>query len=207
MFGGTCKKLALKDFQLLGQIQDRHRTSLMYFEHFFFQKHWFVLRVCTGNTAMRLFSDLELSKRAETDCISATEHNYYYYRPFLQSCTQRHQPEARVDKIQWFVWNSPSEPRPHFFMSAYHLHGYLGGKIPSNGTGIFFGTKNRNGIELYHLQNTGKVFAFSGTENFGRFGKNGKKVIARKVLLFSGKFPLYGFFIQMVSALCLLTGA
>ena len=29
----------------------------------------------------------------------------------------------------------------------------------------------------------------NGTENFGRFGKNGKKVIPRKALLFSGKFP------------------
>ena len=28
-----------------------------------------------------------------------------------------------------------------------------------------------------------------GTEDFGRFGKNVKKVIPRKVLLFSGKFP------------------
>ena len=50
------------------------------------------------------------------------------------------------------------------FKSAYHLHGNFGGKFPSNGTGIFFGTENRNGIELYHLQNTGKVFAFSGHE-------------------------------------------
>ena len=48
--------------------------------------------------------------------------------------------------------------------SAYLLHGNFGGKFPSNGTGIFFGTENMNGIELYHLQNTGtgKVFAFSG---------------------------------------------
>ena len=29
----------------------------------------------------------------------------------------------------------------------------------------------------------------NGTENFGRFGKNGKKVIRQKVLLFFGKFP------------------
>ena len=39
-----------------------------------------------------------------------------------------------------------------------------GGKFLSNGTGIFLGTENRNGIELYHLRNTGKVFAFSGHE-------------------------------------------
>ena len=50
------------------------------------------------------------------------------------------------------------------FKSAYHLHGNFGGKFPSNGTGIFFGTENRNGIELYHLQNTGKVSVFSGHE-------------------------------------------
>ena len=29
----------------------------------------------------------------------------------------------------------------------------------------------------------------NGKGNFGRFGKNGKKVIPRKVLPFSGKFP------------------
>ena len=69
-----------------------------------------------------------------------------------------------MDKIQCFVRNCPSEPRPHFFMSAYHLHGYFGGKFPSNVSGIFSGTENRNGVELYHLQNTGKVFAFSGHE-------------------------------------------
>ena len=40
----------------------------------------------------------------------------------------------------------------------------FGEKYPSNGTGIFFGTENRNGIKLYHLQNTGKVFAFSQDE-------------------------------------------
>ena len=38
-------------------------------------------------------------------------------------------------------------------------------KIPSNGTGIFLGTENRN-IELYHLQNTGKFFAFSRLEGW-----------------------------------------
>ena len=39
-----------------------------------------------------------------------------------------------------------------------------GGKFLSNGNGIFLGTENRSGIELYHLRNTGKVFAFSGHE-------------------------------------------
>ena len=40
-------------------------------------------------------------------------------RPFPHSCRQRHQFEARVDKIQWFVWNCPPEPRLHFFMFAH----------------------------------------------------------------------------------------
>ena len=65
----------------------------------------------------------------------------------------------------------------------------------------FFWHRTRNGIELYHLQNTGKFFRFlstwslalviqtNGTKNFGRFSKNGKKVISWKVLPFSGKFP------------------
>ena len=33
--------------------------------------------------------------------------------------------------------------------------------FPPNGTGNFFGTENMNGIEFYHLQYTGKFFAFS----------------------------------------------
>ena len=44
------------------------------------------------------------------------------------------------------------------------VHGNFGGKFPSNGTGIIFSTVNNIGIELYHLQNTGKVLAFSGHE-------------------------------------------
>ena len=48
--------------------------------------------------------------------------------------------------------------------SAHHLHGNFGGNFPSNGPSMFFGNENRNGIELYHLQNTGKVFALSGHE-------------------------------------------
>ena len=39
-------------------------------------------------------------------------------------------------------------------LSAYHLYGNFGEKFPSNGTGIFFGTKTGT-VELYHLQNTG----------------------------------------------------
>ena len=40
-------------------------------------------------------------------------------RPFPHSCKQTHQLEAWVDKIQWFVWNCPPEPRSHFFMFAH----------------------------------------------------------------------------------------
>ena len=40
-------------------------------------------------------------------------------RSFLHSCKQRHQLEARVDKIQWFVWNCQPKPHPHFFMFVY----------------------------------------------------------------------------------------
>ena len=61
--------------------------------------------------------------------------------------------------------------RTHYFVNAV-TSGALticteifGGKFPANGTGIFLlANENRNGIELYHLQNTGKVFAFSGHE-------------------------------------------
>ena len=208
-------------------MQDRQRTSLMYFEHFFFQKHWFVLTVCTGNTAMRLFSDLELSKRGETDCISATEHNYDYYGPFPHSCTQRHQPEARVDKIQWFVRNCPSEPRPHLFKSANHLHGYFGGKwywyfflAPKTGTGLSCtiykipvkfslsldmksGTSNLNKwyrkISVVSVK-TGKGNSSEGITFFRKISTGMNRFIE-----FSLEFPC--FFLQMVSALRLLTGA
>ena len=49
-------------------------------------------------------------------------------------------------------------------LSAYYLSGNVGEKFLSNGTGIFLGTENRNGTELYHLQNTSKIFAFSRHE-------------------------------------------
>ena len=49
-------------------------------------------------------------------------------------------------------------------LSAYHLYGNFGENFPSSGTGIFFGTENRNGIDLYPLQNTGKFFTFSQHE-------------------------------------------
>ena len=34
-------------------------------------------------------------------------------------------------------------------LSDYHLYGNFSEKFPSNGTSFFFGTGNRNGIELY----------------------------------------------------------
>ena len=58
----------------------------------------------------------EKSKRARINKIERFHSNY---RPFPHSCKQRHQLEARADKIQWFVWDCPPEPRPHFFMFAY----------------------------------------------------------------------------------------
>ena len=45
--------------------------------------------------------------------------SYVENRPFLHSCKQRHQLEAWVDKIHWFVWNCPPERQPHFFMLAH----------------------------------------------------------------------------------------
>ena len=43
----------------------------------------------------------------------------FNYRPVQHSCKQMHQLEAEVDKIQWFVGNRPTEPRPHFFLFAH----------------------------------------------------------------------------------------
>ena len=73
--------------------------------------------------------------------------------------------------------------------------------FPSNGTSNIFGTENRNGIELYRLQNTSKFYTFSrheacmalasnqtnGTEHFARFGKNGEKGNTTKDITFSRK--------------------
>ena len=42
-----------------------------------------------------------------------------FYRPFPHFCKERHQLEARVNKIQWVIWNCPPEPRPHFFMFVH----------------------------------------------------------------------------------------
>ena len=65
---------------------------------------------------------------------------------------------------------------------------------------VFFGTENRNGIKctIYKIQvnfslsldlKPSTVIQTNGTEYSGCFGKNGKKVIPRKVLFFPGKFP------------------
>ena len=51
--------------------------------------------------------------------------------------------------------------------SAYHLYGNFGEKQLKTSVKWYwyvFDTENRNRIELYHLQNTGKFFAFSGRE-------------------------------------------
>ena len=65
-------------------------------------------------------------------------------------------------------------------LSTYHLYGNFRQMAL---VFFFFGTKKRNRIELCHLQNTGKSFAFSWHQAWhGRFGKNGKTVIPQKVL-------------------------
>lgn len=38
---------------------------------------------------------------------------------FLHSCKQRYQLEAWMDNKQWFVWNCPPAPQPHFFVFAH----------------------------------------------------------------------------------------
>ena len=104
-------------------------------------------------------------------------------------------------------------------------------KCLTNGTGFENVSEKRHWLELYHLRNTmallGKDRHFSPsnsrgslalvnqtncTKNFSRFGKNGKKVIPRKVFLFFRKIStgmncsiwilpgITGFSIQMVSA-------
>ena len=54
-----------------------------------------------------------------TDDSSRAYVPYKRNRPFPHSCKQRHQVEPRVDNIQWFVWNCPPEPQPHFFVFAH----------------------------------------------------------------------------------------
>ena len=110
-------------------------------------------------------------------------------------------PQHRID--QWEQFPSVIDPERLPFVRIFQQ------KFLTNGTGLKNVSEKRNGLELYHLQNTitllGKDRHFSrsasrgslalvnqtnGTKNFSRFGKNGKKVIPRKVFLFSGKFPL-----------------
>ena len=81
------------------------------------------------------------------------------------------------------------------------MYGNFGEKFPSNSTGIFLAPKIGTGLSciIYKIpvnfslsldmkSGTSNPHKY-GTENFGRFGKNGKKVIARKVLLFFRKIP------------------
>ena len=75
------------------------------------------------------------------------------------------------------------------------MHGNFGEKFPSSGTGIFLAPKTGTGLSctIYKMpvnfslsldMKPGPiVIQTNGIENFGRFGKNGKKVIRRKVLL------------------------
>ena len=45
---------------------------------------------------------------------------------------------------------------------AYHFYGNFGQDFPTNSSSIFFfRTENRNKVDLYHLQNIGKSFAFT----------------------------------------------
>ena len=82
-----------------------------------------------------------------------------------------------------------------------NLYGNFGEKFPSNSTGIFLAPKTGTGLSstIYKIPvnfsrsldmkpDTGNPNKWWRKFNFGRFGKNGKKVIPRKVLLFSGKF-------------------
>ena len=66
---------------------------------------------------------------------------------------------------------------------------------------LFFGTENRNRVELYHLQNTGKLFTFSRHDAWHWQSKQmepkislvsvrtGKRWYLQRCYFFSGKFP------------------
>ena len=108
---------------------------------------------------------------------------------------------------------------------TYYLNGNLGKKISVKWYCHFFGHRKQEWDWVVPFTKYQKIFRFlstwsralaiqtNGTENFGRFGKNGKKVIPRKVLLFFRKIStgmnqsiwilpgIFGFSIQMVSAL------
>ena len=100
-------------------------------------------RVCsTKITCCRYFCDKidELSKDTFMTFVAGPRRSCIYFiarfslenawahqwnnRPFSHPCKQWHQLEARVDKIQWYIWNCPPKPRPHFFMLA-HWSGML----------------------------------------------------------------------------------
>ena len=77
------------------------------------------------------------------------------------------------------------------------MYGNFGENFSSNCTGIFLGTKNRNGIELYNLQNTDmKPGASNPNKWYRKFrpfnGKNGKKVIAIRGGRWGGRGELGG---------------
>ena len=82
------------------------------------------------------------------------------------------------------------------------MYGNFGEKFPSNGTVFFLAPKTGTGLScaiykrpvnfspsLDMKPGTGNPNKWCRKFTFGRFGKNGKKVIPRKVLLFSGKSP------------------
>ena len=113
-----------------------------------------------------------------------------------------------------------------FSLSAYHLYGNFGEKFPLNGTGIIFWhrkqeqdwvvpfTKYRQTFHFLSTWSLALVIQTNGTENFARFGKNGKKVMSRNVLLFFQQIStgmnrsiwilpeISGFSVQMVSVGC-----
>ena len=100
------------------------------------------------------------TEKAETFWMSRTFSSHNDSWKWLSSIT---------DRQAWWVglrWNACLWKGNEFQQlgSAYHLYGNFREKCPSNGTGIFLGTENRKRIELYHLQNTGRVFAFSRHE-------------------------------------------
>ena len=90
-----------------------------------------------------------------------------------------HQVEARVNKIQWFVWNYPPKPRPYFFMfpnwgvmwerSIAHF-----GKEWERGTqtkraliyGIVLGNKSSSHLELWRDILSQVVLCTSNFRNF-----------------------------------------
>ena len=80
----------------------------------------------------------------------------------LTICMENQEISGRI-QMEWFIPVGIFRKKSNT-LSAYHFARKFRWKILSNGTGIFLGTENRNGIQLYHLQNTGKVSAFSGHE-------------------------------------------